>query len=114
MANAHDKAHELAAIIEQEENYQTVKELTSKVMQDEQNMMKIENFRRSQFELQQKQMQGQQLQQEELEETNRLYEELSQNAEIKRLLEAEEKLSMLFADINRILTGPLEKIYKKD
>lgn len=114
MPNAYDKAHELARIIEQDPNYLTVNDLTSKVMSNPEQMKLIEEFRSRQFELQQKQIQGFQLEKDELEETNKLYEKLSTNPNIKKLLDAEERLSMLFADINRILTGPLEKIYKKD
>ncbi len=114
MPNPYDRAYELASIIENDENYQKVKQLTEKVMANPEHMILIESFRQKQFELQQKQMQGKKLEETDLEETNKLYALLSANPEIKKLLDAEERLSMLFAEINRILTGPLEKIYKKD
>jgi len=114
MSNPYDKAHELAKAIEEEPTYIKVKELTEKVMKNPEQMQRIEAFRKKQFDLHQKQMQGLQLDQNELEETNKLYETLRKYPDIKDLLEAEERLSLLFSDVNRILTGPLEKIYKKE
>lgn len=113
MPNPYDKAHELAKIIEQDPNYILVKELTEKVMSNTEHMQLIEDFRRKQFELQQLQMEGIQLSEQVLEDTNKLYESLTSHEEIKKLLEAEERLSILFSDLNKILTGPLEKIYRK-
>jgi len=113
MSNVYDKAHELAGLIEQEENYLIVKQLTEHVMANPEQMLLIEEFRKKQFGLQQKQMLGQELGERELEEVNKMYELLSSNIEFKRLIDAEERLSILFSDLNRILTGPLEKIYKK-
>ena len=114
MSNLYDKAHELAKLIETDENYLTVKVLTEKVMTNPGQMKIIEDFRKKQFELQQKQMEGKQIDEKELEVANKLYEHLNQHPEIKQLVEAEERLSILFTDLNRILTGPLEKIYKKE
>lgn len=113
MSSVYDKAHELAGLIEQEENYKTVKELTELVMNNPEQMQLIEDFRRKQYGLQQQQMLGQEIDEKELEDVNKLYEHLSNHAEIKNLIDAEERLSILFSDVNRILTGPLEKIYKK-
>ena len=113
MPNPYDKAHELARLVEQDPNYLKVKELTKIVMSNPEKMKLIEEFRTKQFNLHQKQMQGMQLEEYELEQTNHLYETISSYADIKELLSAEEKLSLLFSDLNRILTGPLEKIYKK-
>ncbi len=114
MPNPYDKAHELASVIEQDENYIKVKDLSEKVMTNKDHMMLIDTFRRKQYEIHQKQMQGIQLEQDELEEANKLYESLSKYPKIMELLQAEEKLSILFSDINRILTASLEKIYKKE
>ena len=114
MSEAYNMAHELAKIIEKEESYVKVKKLTKKVMKNQEHMKLIEDFRKMQFELQQKQMQGQKLEDEDFEETNTLYESLSKISDIKELIDAEERLSILFSDLNRILTGPLEKIYKKE
>jgi len=114
MSNPYDKAHELAKVIEEDSSYQLVQKLTAKVMENPEQLNKIDEFRRKQFELQQMQMQGQAIDPAELEKTNKLFEELSAINEVKQLLEAEEHLSVLFTDINRILTGPLEKIYKRD
>lgn len=113
MPNVYDKAHELASLIEQEENYLIVKQLTAQVMANPEQMLLIEEFRKKQFGLQQKQMLGEQVGEGELEEVNKMYEQLSNNIDFKRLIDAEERLSLLFSDLNRILTGPLEKIYKK-
>ena len=113
MSNPYDKAHELATIIENEPSYLKVKEFSLKVMEKPDQVEKIDQFRREQMEVQRKQMLGMPLEPNELEKVNEVYEELMKDQEVKELLEAEQQLSQLFNDLNRILTGPLEKIYKK-
>lgn len=114
MSTVYDKTHELAKMIEQEENYTTVKQLTEKVMSNSEHMELIENFRRKQYEIQRKQFEGKPLEESEVSELNNLYEKISTYEEIKKLIDAEERLSILFQDLNRILTEPLEKIYRKE
>ena len=114
MSNIYDKAHELASAIEQDENYLTVKEISQKIMGDPEASKMLDEFRFQQYQIQRSQMQGEPVKTEDMEEANRLYMELTKREELKSLLDAEQHLSTLFADINRILTGPLEKIYKKD
>jgi len=114
MANLYDKAYELAAEIEKDENYLIVKQISQKVMDDPEKSQQLDEFRFQQYQIQRTQMQGEAIKPEDMAEANRLYEELTKNAELKKLLDAEQHLSTIFADINRILTGPLEKVYKKD
>ncbi|MFV9511208.1 YlbF family regulator [Tepidibacillus sp. LV47] len=114
MANIYDIAFELARAIEKDENYLLVKQLSQKVMNHPEKSKKVDEFRFQQFQLQKNQMQGSPVGPKEMEKMNQLYEELIKDLELKQLLEAEQRLSVLFADINRILTGPLERIYTKD
>ncbi len=113
MSNPYDKAHELASLIEKEQSYLKVKEISQKVLEKPDQMQQIDLFRREQMEVQRKQMLGMPLEPKELEKVNELYEKLMEDSEVKELLEAEQALSQLFNDLNRILTLPLEKIYKK-
>ncbi|WP_339060143.1 YlbF family regulator [Tepidibacillus marianensis] len=114
MANIYDKAYDLAKEIEKDENYLIVKQVSQKVMKDPEKSKQLDEFRFQQYQIQRTQMQGDPVKPEDMEETNRLYEELTKDVELKMLLDAELHLSTLFADINRILTGPLEKVYKKE
>lgn len=111
MSKAYDLAHELAKLIEEDENYIKVRDLTEKVMGNEEHMSLINNFREKQFQLQEKQMQNIQPKQEEIEETSNLYEELISHEEIKELVMSEERLRILYEDINKILAGPFNNIY---
>lgn len=111
MANTYDKAHELAQTLKDSNEFQELKELHESIKGDESANRMLENFRNLQMELQQKQMQGIQITEEEAMMAQQQFELVQQNTTIAKLMEAEQRLSVIINDINRIITNPLQELY---
>ncbi|MCY8157964.1 YlbF family regulator, partial [Bacillus licheniformis] len=64
-----------------------------------------------QLNLQQKQMNGEDITQEEVEQAQKSVALVQQHEKISQLMEAEQRMSMLIADLNKIIMKPLEELY---
>ena len=71
----------------------------------------FDNFRQLQMSLQQKQMTGQEIAPDEMEQAQKTVALVQQHETIAKLMEAEQRLSMVIADLNRIIMKPLEDLY---
>ncbi|WP_100406527.1 YlbF family regulator [Bacillus solitudinis] len=111
MANVYDKAHELKAAIGESNEFSDLKSLHEQIEADEIAKKMLDNFRQLQLELQQKQMQGQQITEEEATKAQQQFELVQQHELVSKLMEAEQRLSVIIGDINKIITEPLEEIY---
>ncbi|OEG00066.1 hypothetical protein BHF71_06365 [Vulcanibacillus modesticaldus] len=114
MQNLYDKAYELARMIENDQIYLDLKEITAKVKKNSEQVKLIDKYQQLQLKLQEKQSQGIQVSDEDLREVNDLYQKLISNPDIKKLFETEERFSILISDISKILTEPLVKISSKN
>ncbi len=111
MSNMYDKAHELGNLLRESEEFKGLKALYEEIQQDEVANRLLENFRNLQLELQQKQMQGIQITEEEAVQAQQQFEIVQQHALISKLMEAEQRLSVIVSDVSRIITEPLEELY---
>ncbi|WP_186579188.1 YlbF family regulator [Aquibacillus kalidii] len=111
MANIYDSAYELEKAIRNSQEFLELKQAYDNVMGDETAKKMFENFRDTQLELQQKQMQGLEITEEEVEKAKSVVELVQQHAEISKLMEQEQRLNVLINDISRIITKPLEELY---
>ncbi|ADU29714.1 YlbF family regulator [Evansella cellulosilytica] len=111
MANPFDKAKELATVLKDSDEFATLKNLHDEVNNDEVAKRMLDNFRNVQLELQQKQMQGAQITEEEIQQAQKQFELVQQHGTISKLMEAEQKMSQVISDINRVITEPLEELY---
>ncbi|MRG86907.1 YlbF family regulator [Salinibacillus xinjiangensis] len=111
MANLHDVAHELEKNLRESEEYQGLKEAYEAVMADDASKKMFDNFRETQIQLQQKQMQGEDISEEEVEKARKTVELVQQNEKISKLMEKEQHLNNVINDISRIITKPLEELY---
>ncbi|MFV8826929.1 YlbF family regulator [Alkalihalobacterium sp. APHAB7] len=111
MSNIYDIAHELGKSIKESDEFKVLKQLHEEIEKDPAANQMLENFRRMQMELQQKQMQGMQITEEEAQKAQQLFELVQQQPIISKMMEAEQRLSMIITDINRIITEPLEELY---
>ncbi len=111
MANIYDIAHELGKTIKESDEFKLLKQLHEEIEKDQAANQMLENFRRMQMELQQKQMQGMQITEEEAQKAQQLFELVQQQPIISKMMEAEQRLSVIITDINRIITEPLEELY---
>lgn len=62
-------------------------------------------------QLQQKQMMGQEIREQEVAAIQNLEAAAQQNEKIKRLMEADYKVNLLMAELNKIISKPLDELY---
>jgi cell fate (sporulation/competence/biofilm development) regulator YlbF (YheA/YmcA/DUF963 family) len=111
MANLYDLAYEMEKSIRNSAEYVELKKLYDAVNSDPAAKNMFENFRKIQMDLQQKQMMGMEITQEEVEQAQKTVALVQQHATIGKLMEAEQRMSMIIADLNRIILKPLEDLY---
>ncbi|WP_227937877.1 YlbF family regulator [Alkalihalobacillus deserti] len=111
MSNVYDKAQELKRTLAESEEFIGLKSLHEQIATDEVASRMLNNFRQLQLELQQKQMQGVQITEEEAQQAQQQFELVQQHELISKLMEAEQRLSVIIGDVNKIITEPLEEIY---
>ncbi|BFH64468.1 YlbF family regulator [Paenibacillus azoreducens] len=109
--NIYDKANELAKALK---DSQEVKDITSAmklIEQDQESKNMLEDFRNRQMEIQQRMMSGDMPSQEEMEKMEKLFDVLSLNLNIRRLFDAERRLSTIIEDINKMISDSLQDLY---
>ncbi|AAU22623.1 YlbF family regulator [Bacillus sp. GM2] len=109
--NLHDSAYDLEQALRQSEEYSRLKNLYDEVNGDPSAKKMFDNFRDIQLNLQQKQMNGEDITQEEVEQAQKSVALVQQHEKISQLMEAEQRMSMLIADLNKIIMKPLEELY---
>ncbi|WP_026771787.1 MULTISPECIES: YlbF family regulator [Sediminibacillus] len=111
MANIYDSAYDLEKAIRESDEFKGLKEAYDKVMADESAKKMFDDFRTTQMQLQEKQMQGQEITEEEVEKAKGVVELVQQHTEISKLMEEEQRLNVVINDVSRIITKPLEELY---
>ncbi|UII56858.1 YlbF family regulator [Cytobacillus spongiae] len=109
--NLHDSAYELEKAIRQSDEYTNLKNAYDEVNADPSAKEMFENFRNIQMQLQQKQMMGQEISQEEVEQAQKTVALVQQHDKISKLMEAEQRMSMIITELNQIIMKPLEELY---
>jgi cell fate (sporulation/competence/biofilm development) regulator YlbF (YheA/YmcA/DUF963 family) len=107
----HDKAHELAKAIKESTEVADITNAMKLVETDPEAKAMLDNFRNGQLELQQRMMSGDMPPQEEMEKMEKLFEVLNMNLGIRRLFDAERRLSVVIEDVNKIITESLSQLY---
>jgi cell fate (sporulation/competence/biofilm development) regulator YlbF (YheA/YmcA/DUF963 family) len=107
----HDKAHELAKAIKESTEVADITNAMKLVETDPEAKAMLDNFRNGQMELQQRMMSGDMPPQEEMEKMEKLFEVLNMNLGIRRLFDAERRLSVVIEDVNKIITESLSQLY---
>ncbi|MBA9025287.1 MULTISPECIES: YlbF family regulator [Bacillaceae] len=111
MSNLYDSAYDLEKAIRESNEYKELKSLFDQVNSDPSAKGMFENFRNLQMNLQQKQMTGQEITPEEVEQAQKTVALVQQHSTISKLMEAEQRMSMAIADLNKIIMKPLEDLY---
>ncbi|MBT2662767.1 YlbF family regulator [Bacillus sp. ISL-45] len=109
--NLYDSAYELEKAIRNSSEYTELKNLYDAVNSDESAKRMFESFRNIQMQLQEKQMTGQEITQEEVEQAQKTVALVQQHELISKLMEAEQRMSMVIAELNQIIMKPLEELY---
>ncbi|EXX91592.1 hypothetical protein BG53_09395 [Paenibacillus darwinianus] len=108
--NVYDKAYELAKAMRESQEAKELKKARSRVNDDPDAKRMLDDFRGRQQELQQKMMGGEEPQAEDMDKLNKLYEVLSLNPLIHKLFEAERRFTVIFDDVNRIMSEAIQNV----
>lgn len=111
MSNVYNKAHELKQILKDSEEFTSLKAIHDEIENDEIAKRMLDNFRQLQLDLQQKQLQGVEITEEEARQAQQQFETVQQHELISKLMEAEQRISVMIGDVNKIISEPLEEIY---
>ncbi|MDV2583418.1 YlbF family regulator [Alkalibacillus haloalkaliphilus] len=114
MSNLYDLAYDLEKGLRESEEFQGLKDAYDKVMNDPSTKQMFDNFRDTQLNLQQKQMQGEEISEEEVNKAKQVVELVQQNEDISKLMEEEQRLNTVIGDISKIITKPLEDLYGEE
>lgn len=111
MTNVYDAAYDMEKAIRASKEFTDLQSLYQEVNSDPAAKGMFDNFRQLQMTLQQKQMTGQEIDPEELQQAQKTVALVQQHPAISKLMEAEQRLSMVITDLNRIIMKPLEDLY---
>ena len=111
MSNMYDSAYDLEKAIRDSEEFKGLKAAFEAVMGDSTAKKTFEEFRDTQMELQQKQMQGLEITEEKVEKARNVVELVQQHEAISQLMEQEQRLNMVINELSQIITKPLEELY---
>ncbi|MFC7681004.1 YlbF family regulator [Paenibacillus sp. GCM10028914] len=109
--NIYDKANELAKAMKESQEVQEITAAIKLIEADPESKQMLDNFRERQMEVQQRMMSGDMPSQEEMEKMEKLFEVLSLNLNIRRLFDAERRLSIIIEDVNKIISDSLQHLY---
>ncbi|NGZ75823.1 YlbF family regulator [Saccharibacillus alkalitolerans] len=111
MTNIYDKANELASSLQNSQEVQDITAALKLIEADAESKRMLDDFRTRQMNIQQRIMSGDVPPQEEMEQMEKLFEVLSLNLNIRRLFEAEQRLSVIIQDVNKIISDSLANMY---
>jgi cell fate (sporulation/competence/biofilm development) regulator YlbF (YheA/YmcA/DUF963 family) len=109
--NLYDQANELERALRESDEFLQLKKMYDEVNSDESSKKMFENFRDIQLRLQQKQMSGEEITQEEVEQAQKTATLVQQHEKISKLMEAEQRMSTVINDLNKVIMKPLEELY---
>ncbi|MCC3355410.1 YlbF family regulator [Bacillus sp. REN16] len=109
--NLYDVAYGVEKAIRESDEFKQLKQLYDQVNNDEGAKKLFEAFRNVQLSLQQKQMMGEDISQEEVEQAQKQVALVQQHDTIAKLMEAEQRMSVVIGELNQIMLKPLEELY---
>ncbi|HDG4990615.1 TPA: YlbF/YmcA family competence regulator [Staphylococcus aureus] len=109
--NLYDYANQLEQALRESEEYKAIKEAFVNVKANEESKKLFDEFRETQINFQQKQMQGEEIAEEDLQKAQEQAQAIEKDENISALMNAEQKMSQVFQEINQIIVKPLDEIY---
>ncbi len=109
--NLHDAAFTLEKAIRQSDEYKHLQQMYTVVNADPVAKNMFDNFRQIQMNLQQRQMMGQEISEQEVQQAQATVAVVQQNEKIARLMQAEQRMSMIIGELNQVIMKPLEELY---
>jgi len=112
--NPYDAAHALAKALRESPEFKEMKKAQEDVKADLSAKEMLLDFRREQFNMHKQQLSGVEISQEQKEKLEKLFEVVNMNSLIKRLLNAEYKVSVMLQDIQKIIGEANKEIYDEE
>lgn len=106
--STYDLAHKLADEIKNSDEYEKYQEKKKAILDDEKAKDMLLDYQKQEQKLQSKQMAGEELTEEEKEKFENLRNLIQMNNKISEYLEAEQRVSVMLNDLQRILFGDLD------
>jgi cell fate (sporulation/competence/biofilm development) regulator YlbF (YheA/YmcA/DUF963 family) len=103
MMNIHDKAHDLARVLQQSQEYQAFLMEKKKVEADSQAKKMVKDFLVKKLELEYEAMAGKGEDKAKMENLQRMFEVLSANASAREFLHAQMRFQQLMGDVYKII-----------
>ncbi len=112
--NPYDAAHNLAKALRESPEFKEMKEAQEAVKTDSSAKEMLLDFRKEQFSMHKKQLTGEEISTEQKDKLEKLFDVVSMNTLIKRLLDAEYKVSIMLQDIQKIISEANSEIYDEE
>ncbi len=112
--NPHDAAYALAKALRESPEFREMKEAQEAVKADVSAKEMLLDFRKEQFEMHKQQLSGIEVSQEQKEKIEKLFEVVNMNTLVKKLLNAEYKVSVILQDIQKIIAEANREIYDEE
>ena len=109
--NLYDHANQLEQALRESDEYQAIQNAYAKVKENQESKDLFDEFRETQMSFQQKQMQGEEIPEEDLQKAQEQAQAIEKDENISELMNAEQKMSQVFQEINQIIVKPLDEIY---
>lgn len=109
--NLYDHANQLEQALRESDEYQAIQNAYAKVKENQESKDLFDEFRETQLNFQQKQMQGEEIGEEELQKAQEQAQKIENDSNISELMAAEQNMSQVFQEINQIIVKPLDEIY---
>ena len=110
VVNIYDTANELERQMRQTQEFIGLKEAFDDLKADKE---ATDLFVKFQAAAQQKQMQGQEISEDEIKEIQALAKDVTSKDVIQALMAKEQQVDQMIQQLNQIITGPLQELYKQ-
>lgn len=104
----YNEAHALARAIRESQEYKDYKHWHETVMQDEKNKAIVDDYHEKAMALQMQMMGGNEPDEQAIEQLKGLESIVTANSTIRSYLEAEMRMSTAYADVQKIISEPLD------
>lgn len=106
--NPYDIAHQLAKALRESTEYKEYKSAMEAVEGDQSKKTIVDEFRKTQLEVQGLKAFGQDVSEEQMKKLSDLYNLVSLDEQVKNLIQAEQRLGLMLSDIHRIIGDALK------
>lgn len=110
--NIYDTANKMEQELRKTTEYQALVKAYAEVKKDQKAYDLFKDFQEVQLDLQKKQMNGEELTEDEMSKAREIATKVGEVDVVKDLMDQERKLNQLLSDINRVITKPVQDLYK--